>query len=341
VNIVLTGGGTAGHIYPAINVGLYLKENHHATLFYIGKKNSMEERIAKENGIPFYTTASQGFSVKRIVSFAGKNLKGTIEASSLLMKLKPDYIFSTGGYVSGPVIAAANLLKIPYAIHEQNSITGKVNKVFGKHASTVFYSFPIVETKKTCYSGNPVRYNDKLDKNGNSILFFGGSGGSQTINDFGVEFAKKYPNINVTLITGEKRYEQTISKGLSNNIKVLPFVTDMLSVYKEAKVIVARSGSGTIFEIANLNIPPILIPFPQSAEDHQKKNADFFGNQQAAIVINEKDGFTKELEESLIDLYQHQDKIDIMKENLEKLAMRESAKLISERVLRDIKQPVQ
>lgn len=336
MKIVLTGGGTAGHIYPAINVGLYMRNHHNADVYFIGKKHSMEQKIAQNYNIPFYAATSQGLSMKKIIPFMIKNSVGTAEAMKLLKHLKPDYIFSTGGYVSAPVIAAANLLHIPYGIHEQNTVTGKVNRLFGKKATTQFYSFPIIETKTNIWTGNPVAFKERITFNGNRLVFMGGSGGSQSVNDFAISFAASHRHIPCTIITGEKRYQQTLAKGVPKNLEVISYTNDMLNVYRQAKLIVCRSGSGTLFEVANLNIPAILVPYPKSAEDHQKKNAEFFTQENAARLVEEGSGFTQKLTEEIEYLWKYKNERDKMKQNLLRLASPHSDALIAKRILEDV-----
>lgn len=337
MHIVLTGGGTAGHIYPAVNVGLYLREQYGIELSYIGRPHSMEEKIADANKIPFYPVRSNGLSVKHMLRFMNENIKGTMQARKLLKKMEIDYVFSTGGYVTAPVLAASKLLGIPYSIHEQNTVTGKVNKLFKKGAITFFESFPTVDTRQICYSGNPVRYNQPLKGNGEHVLVFGGSGGSQSLNNFAMRFARENPSIPMMLVTGEKRYQLTIANGIPDNIKVYPFVEDMMDVYKEAKMIICRSGSGTIFEVANLNIPPIFVPFREAADDHQTKNAQFLTEKGAGLLVEEGKEFHKRLSQSVLSLYEEDDDLLHIKEQLTAFQSFDTIQRISDRIVHDMR----
>ncbi|WCK55800.1 UDP-N-acetylglucosamine--N-acetylmuramyl-(pentapeptide) pyrophosphoryl-undecaprenol N-acetylglucosamine transferase [Aneurinibacillus sp. Ricciae_BoGa-3] len=335
MKIVITGGGTAGHIFPAISVGKYLQEQHGAELFFIGNKNHIESRLAKENNIPFFGIPSQGLEGNYFTFFT-KNAMGVCEALNILRKIKPDYVFSTGGFVSAPTITAANILRIPYGIHEQNSIIGKVNKLFQRNARTFFYSFPAEQRENTCYSGNPVRLKDKLAVNGAKLLFTGGSGGSIKLNQTAVEFAKQHPDIPCILISGQKNYKQLVEQGIPANLEVLPFVSDMKSLYAQAKVMVCRSGSGTLFEMANLSIPSILVPLPTSADDHQKKNALYFAKENAALLVEQKDYFEEKLTGAILELWNNETKRNEIQQALAQLAIPESEKVIAHRILKDI-----
>lgn len=337
LKIVLTGGGTAGHIYPAINTGLYLRKKYGAEIFYIGNEHSMEERIANENDIPFFTVESFGLNMKKVIRFASKNSKGVVKALKWLRKIKPNYVFATGGYVSAPVVTAASILRIPYGVHEQNAVMGKVNKFASINAKTVFHSFPIVETKKIKYTGNPVRYKEKIKFPGEHIFFFGGSGGAEKINEFAISFAKKNPEEKCILITGKRRYEDAMKKGIPRNLMVYDYVTNMIDVYKKAKLVIVRSGSGTLFELANLNLASILIPFPNSADNHQQMNAEYFSKNNAAKVVTENQYFYEELESTILELVKKPNKMKELRTEIDYLSSRDSEQKIATEIIKTLK----
>jgi UDP-N-acetylglucosamine--N-acetylmuramyl-(pentapeptide) pyrophosphoryl-undecaprenol N-acetylglucosamine transferase len=338
MRVVLTGGGTAGHIYPAIQTGLFLRRKCEASVYYLGRAGSLEERIAKENGFIFYPIASKGLGIKQLVSFTLQNIKGTAQALSALSDIKPDYIFATGGYVCAPILAAAMIKRIPYAIHEQNAASGKANKLFAKGARTLFYSFPTVENRQVCYSGNPVRYTKRREKEGQELVFFGGSGGANSINEAAYDFAVAHPAIPVTIVTGEKRFDGFVkNRELPDNLNAIPYVTDTLPLYESAKVIVSRSGSGALFEIANLGIANVLVPFPQAAEDHQSKNASFFETRGGAVIVKEGDGFTTRLEGAILELWNSDEKRKKQTYVLRTLAQPKSVEEIASRICKDLK----
>ena len=337
MKVVLSGGGTAGHIYPAIQTGLYLREYCDAEIIYVGRAKSLEERIAKEHQIPFFAVASKGLTKRTIFSFAAKNIQGTAQAVQLLNRIKPDYIFTTGGYVSAPVLAAASVLRIPYSIHEQNATRGKANALFAKGAKTIFASFPVMENRQVFYSGNPVRYTKKLEQNGEKLVFFGGSGGAQSINEAAYAIAEARPDISVVLVTGEKRYGTFIATHPPlDNLTVHGYVTDTLELYRDAKILVSRSGSGALFEIANLGIPNILVPFPQAADDHQRKNAIHFGDRGGSIIVEEGLRFVERLQDELIDLWGNDRLRKVQRRALDTLANRNSVEAICKRINKDL-----
>lgn len=339
MRVVITGGGTAGHVFPAISVGNYMRQELGVELFYIGNEHFIESKLAMENAIEFHSISSQGLEGKnkfdKYGKFAINNTKGVVQAIKLLRKIKPDFVFGTGGFVSAPVLTAAILLKIPFAIHEQNSVMGKVNGLFKDKAKHVFYSFPRIEEGNSKYTGCPVRFNERLEENGDKMLFVGGSGGSKSINQSALHFAVNNPEVPCILITGKGLYAEVkkdAEKRGIQNMEIVNYADDMMHYYKQAKMVVCRSGAGTIFEIANLNIPMILVPLPTSAENHQLKNAQHFSSKNAAILIEEKEDMQEELNEKAMSLYQSEEQIYKMKKNLEKLSKTDTAEVIAKQI---------
>lgn len=324
--IVITGGGTAGHVFPAILIGKELEKTYQAKIYYLGNSKHIEKKLATENGFEFIHVNSSGFEGENIfdkyIDFSIKNSVGVVQTIAKLLKIKPKLVVATGGFASFPVVMAAKFLKIPFVIHEQNTVMGKVNKIASKWAETIYYSFPNENlNEKNVWVGNPVRFNEKLNKNGNKVIFFGGSGGSRKINDMALVYSEKNKEKECVLITGEKLYQEYMDKNKSENLTILNYVDDMQSLYQEAKVIVARSGAGTIFEIANLNIPNILIPLPVSSGNHQKKNAEYLSKKKATILIEEADKeFEEKLEKNINSLYNDMDLQNQMKKELESLS---------------------
>lgn len=324
MKIVLTGGGTGGHVYPAVSIGKSLEKKMNAELHYIGNAGFIEEKIAKENNIKFYSVSSQGLEGKNaIVKYGGfllKNSKGVIEAIKLLEKIKPDIVIGTGGFVSAPVLAAAIYKKIPYYIHEQNSIMGKVNKLFEKKAEKVFLTFPLGENKPNHHlTGIPIRFKEKIENNGNYLVFTGGSGGSQKLNNYALKYANENPNTKIKLVTGKNDYEEVMKNKIPVNLTVTAYVDNMMELYEETKIMVARSGAGSVFELATLNIPSILVPLPYSAENHQLYNAKYFSDKNAAILVEEKENFEEELNKNIKMLLNEKEKINELKEKMDEI----------------------
>jgi len=339
MKVVVTGGGTGGHIYPMATVANHLREKHGSEILYIGNEDTFfpDKRLSEYFNLPFVGISSKGLEGKNPLPFLWRNGKGLAQARKVLKKYQPDIVFSTGGFVSFPVVMAASTLGIPYVLHEQNTIMGKVNRLASKKASKVLHTFPIYQNEKTVVTGNPVRFQAPLSKEGEHILFLGGSGGSVALNEAGVEFALAHPDIPVLIQTGKNLYDKTEElasrKKTGNNLTLIPYANDMMDLYKEAKCIVTRSGSGSIFEIANLGIPSIFVPLPNSAEDHQKKNALFFTQENAAIMVEQGSNFQTNLEENLVELWQKDTVRNELKENLSRLAIRECESKIANELL--------
>lgn len=334
MKLVLTGGGTGGHVYPAISIGLHMKEQYNAELYYIGNDEKIEEQIAKQHQIPFYSVSSKGLEgnmpLHKYAGFAYNNSLGILQACSILKKIKPDYVLGTGGFVSAPVLAACTLLRIPYGIHEQNSVMGKVNRLFEKKATNVFHTFPIEESSKHKRVGIPVRFKNPLPTNGDYVVFTGGSGGSAKLNEFAVLFAKKYPEIPCIVVTGKRNYEDVLEQEPPTNLHIIDYATDMQWLYEQAAIMIARSGAGSVFEIANCGIPSIFVPLPTSAEDHQKKNALYFSEKNAAILVEQNDQFEARLEKEIIDLLDDEEKKKQFKRQMNQLSSREAETLIGQ-----------
>lgn len=344
MKIVVTGGGTGGHIYPMATVARYLQDTYQAEILYIGNEDEFypDKRLGNYFSLTFYGIPSRGMEGGKPFHFLWKNARGVIKAKKKLKEFKPDLVFSTGGFVSFPVVMAAKSLKIPYVIHEQNTIMGKVNKLASKKAEKILHTFPIHDSEKVKVTGNPVRFKKPLAQEGNYVLFLGGSGGSVALNEAAVLFANENPEISVMVQTGKNLLERTKAyaqeKGDKGNLTLVPYKDNLMDLYKEAKCIVTRSGSGSIFEIANLSIPPILIPLPNSAEDHQKKNALYFAQENAAIIVEQGEKFQEKLTEEINDLWKNSSKREEMKINLNKLAVRNSEERIAKELIEIIKE---
>ena len=333
MKVILTGGGTGGHVLPAVRIGKELQKTYGAELHFIGNGNFIEKKIAEKEHIPFYDIQSQGLEGKNILDkwggFAVHNSVGTLQALWLLRKIKPSLIVATGGFVSAPVMAAGVLLNIPYIIHEQNSVVGKVNKLFLGKAKRVYTS--IRETKGIASGtlvGNPVRFNEKRAEEGEKLIVLGGSGGSVYLNEFMMGFAKEHPNIPIILQAGEKYIEELKGEGVPPNLTIVGFC-DLEEMYKVAKVIIARAGTGTLFEIANQCIPSVIVPLPTSADNHQVKNAEHFAAIGGVRLVEQSEGDEK-IEEAVLDLWNHEKKRKDMIDSLEKHELRKSEVKIAE-----------
>lgn len=324
MRVLLTGGGTGGHIYPALAVARRLKETKgDVTLLYVGTERGLESRIVPQEGITFRSIEIEGFKrklnfdgIKYNMRSVGLFLKSIQESKRIIREFKPDVVLGTGGYVSAPICYAAVKEGVPTVVHEQNSFLGLTNKFLIRYIDRLAVSFDDIFSQvkgnedKVVFTGNPraqevtksampmVDTIYGLDVTKPILLIFGGSRGAARINQAVVE---AYPELvtrdyQVIFATGEEYYDR-ISKEMDQiaplkrnpHFVVKPYIHDMIEVLRHTSTIISRSGATTIAEITVLGIPSILIPSPNVTEDHQTKNAMSLVNNQAAILLKEDD----------------------------------------------------
>ncbi len=357
MNIVVSAGGTGGHIYPAVAIVNKIKEKDKDTnVLYIGTHNRMEKDIIPKLGINYEPLEIYGFST-RLIGRDIKNLflinKAKKRCLKLFAEFKPDVVIGTGGYVTMPVIAAAHKMGIPVVIHEQNSIPGKTNRYLASKANLVFVSYEnsipyFHKAKKVIFSGNPCGENALksipaskkdlgLSDDKKLVLIVSGSLGSNTINAFFtrvLSWVKDDANYEVLYITGKAYYENFIkNKTFSKNVKILPYVDNMTSLLKSVDLVISRAGAGTLSEILALQIPSIIIPSPYVANNHQYYNALDLKNKNVGIMIEEKDLNDKKVFELVNDLLKDNNaEYKKMKEKLQKMGMKNSSEIIYEEI---------
>lgn len=315
MRVIVSGGGTGGHIYPALALIKEIqKREPNATFLYIGTEQGLESTLVKREGIPFKTIRITGFkrkisldNVKTIIRF----FRGVKRSKQLIKDFKPDVVVGTGGYVCGPVVYAAAKLKVATIIHEQNSVPGLTNKFLSKYVDKVAISFqeakPFFPIEKVVHTGNPrateaalVETKDRLSElnlnpNRKTVLIVGGSRGARPINDAFLEVLSEAGkrDYQFLYVTGDVHYENVMVKvnehGNPVNIKVVPFLHNMPEVLKNVHLIVARAGATTLAEVTAIGLPSILIPSPYVTNNHQEKNARSLGDNGAAIVKLEKE----------------------------------------------------
>ncbi len=314
MRVILSGGGTGGHIYPAISIANKIKEKHpNAEILFIGTEKGMESDIVPKAGysIKFVTVSylKRKISLHNIKS-AGMLFKGILEARKIIKDFRPDIVIGTGGFVCGPVVYMASKLGIKTIIHEQNVFPGLTNRILDKYVDKIALSFKEAEKyfkskNKLVVTGNPIRgefFNvteeEAKEKYGIKsnlpiVLVVGGSGGALKINNAVVEMLKLYKpkNFNVILVTGKRLYKNTIEninkEDLANNHEILPYINDMPYALKACDLIVCSAGAITIAEVTAVGKSAILIPKAHTAENHQEYNANAMGSKGAAVVIRE------------------------------------------------------
>jgi len=371
-SILICGGGTAGHIYPAIAILEFIKEKYpYSRLLFVGTKRGMENKFIPELGIDFRTIKASGLIntnnyFKKVLSylkFLVFFMAGFFSSLSLLLNFKPDFIIGMGGYVCGPVLAAAIFLGKKFGLHEQNYIPGRLNKIFSRFSRYVFISFEDtakffnLRNARVVFSGNPVRkeIRDSIHDSPDyqnwgfkeerfTIVAFGGSLGAEKINAAIMDLYNYFKNdssMQIILICGNRYYEEA-GKKLKNICNesdrllfcLLPYVSEMDKVYTIADLIISRAGANTIAELAITNIPAILIPFPKAIGNHQFYNARYLVKNKKAVMILDKDLSQENLAGEINNLLvNNKEKYFLIKEAKLKIAGMDSAKIIAETII--------
>jgi len=322
MKIIFTGGGTGGHIFPAIAVADELKKNfENVNVLFVGAKGRIEEKIVPANNYELMTVEIAGFNRRKIfenIKLPIKFFKALKNCKKILYYFKPDVVVGTGGFASAPMIYSAIKMKIPAIVQEGNSFPGKVTRYFAGKATKVIVSFD--ETKKYLKREDniikisyPVRNSlTKVDKigalnyfdlnNGNRTLFvFGGSQGARGINDAIKNKIKTLYNENINLLwqTGKSSYNEftELCKPYDDKIKVFEFIDNMKYAYSASDLVICRSGMSSIMELSFLKMPVVLVPLPTSADNHQEKNAITLENSKACILLKQN-----ELESKLMNV---------------------------------------
>ena len=358
MRVVVVAGGTGGHIYPAIAIINKIKEKEpKSEILYIGTTDRMEKDIIPKLGIEFKGIEMTGLNRKNIFSNFKviKKFKNAIkEAKGILTEFKPDVVVGAGGYITAPVLYAAHKLNIPILIHEQNSIPGVSNKFVSSFSDKICVSLPnsidLFDKKKVVYTGNPrseeivnVKKKNKeelgFDKDKKLVVIVMGSLGSTTMTVKLKELIPEFNNKNyqVLVITGNKYYDDYKDVKLPNNVKVLPFMDDLINLLKDSDLIVSRAGASTIAEITAIGLPAILVPSPYVTANHQYKNAKELEDNGACNIVTE-DEFSKEKIIMEIDkIFDNIDRYNEMKENSKKLGVEDSATRIYEEIRKIIR----
>jgi UDP-N-acetylglucosamine--N-acetylmuramyl-(pentapeptide) pyrophosphoryl-undecaprenol N-acetylglucosamine transferase len=356
LKVIISGGGTGGHIFPAIAIAnaLKLKDNSIDILF-VGAKGKMEMEKVPNSGYPIIGLPITGFqrrlSDKRNLIFPFKLIYSLIKSFFIVLKYKPNIVVGTGGYASGPLLFIASKMGIPSLIQEQNSYPGITNKLLSKISNKICVAYPSMEkffpTEKLLFTGNPIRQDLQnisslkeeafnyfnFDNNKTTILVVGGSLGALTINKTMEKFVKNFPSgVQLLWQTGSSFYS-IASSYQTESIRVLKFISRMDFAYSVADIVISRAGASTISELCLVAKPSILIPSPNVAEDHQTKNAMALKDNNAAILVRDKDSINH-LIPVLKMLIKDKEKRHSLSENIHKLAKLNSAKIIADELLK-------
>ena len=357
--IIISGGGTGGHIFPAIAIANALKQLEPAIeILFVGANGRMEMEKVPAAGYKIIGLDIQGIQRKAIwknILFPFKLLRSLVKAVKIIKDFKPDAAVGVGGYASGPLLYAASLMGIPYLIQEQNSYAGITNKRLGKKAKKICVAFDGMDkffpAQSIIKTGNPIRKESvnisgkekegaeffKLSPAKKTILVTGGSLGARTLNNSVMAGLDKIIAADVQLIwqTGKVYYRGIIEKlgeSYSPNICITEFLNRMDLAYAAADVIISRAGAGTIAELCVVKKPVILVPSPNVAEDHQTKNALALVKENAALMVTDAEAVEKLIDEVLALLKNEESKKKLI-QNIGKMAMPDADEVIAKEVL--------
>ncbi len=342
MKVMISGGGTGGHIYPALAIADALREITDRTEFlFVGAEGRMEMEKVPAAGYPIEGLRISGWNRQnwwRNVTFPFKLLSSLWKSRSLIRRFRPDVVIGVGGFASGPLLEIASRMKIPTLIQEQNSYAGLTNKMLARKVDRICVAFEGMEQYfpkgKLVLTGNPVRETLlESDWTRNSarealgipadhhvILSLGGSLGARTLNrmfDQNSELIAAHPNVHFIWQYGalyEAEYGHSVTAGLPN-VHALKFIDDMAQMYLAADLVVARAGALTLAELAALGKAALLVPSPNVAEDHQTKNAMNLVNQQAALMLKDVEAVEKGIPE-MIRLVDQKEALTELEENI-------------------------
>jgi len=363
LKVIVSGGGTGGHIFPAVAIADQIKKQlPDAEFLFVGAIGKMEMEKVPAAGYKIVGLNISGLQRKispSLLTFPFKVISSVLKAKKILKEFKPHIVIGTGGYASGPMLRAASSKGIPTLIHESNSYPGITNRILAKKVSRICVGMQGMEEyfpkEKLVYTGNPVRqdishieakraiglefFGYKGDKK--IILVVGGSLGAKGINEAMGPNLQMLVDNNIELLwqTGKPYFEtakQQSTPFTDKNIKAIDFISKMDLAYAIADVIISRAGAGAVSEICIIKKPSILVPLPTAAEDHQTQNALSLVSRNAAILVKEADAKAKLVQEA-VTLVKNESRQKELAENAGKLAMPRAAEMITEEVLRLVK----
>ncbi|MFP4497559.1 MAG: undecaprenyldiphospho-muramoylpentapeptide beta-N-acetylglucosaminyltransferase [Vulcanimicrobiota bacterium] len=340
MRIIVTGGGTGGHIYPAIAVAREIKKRKKETeILFVGTRTGIEAKAVPAAGfqIDFIKASGLSFQPVKLTKFIFNNILGLIRAISIMNKFKPDLVIGSGGFVSAPVLAASSLKKVPFVLLEQNALPGKVNRLMARKAEKILATFDetsnYFSNEKTIITGNPIRAeilkypkkqackNLNLSPEKFTMVITGGSQGARAVNNAVINSLPcwKEKDWQILHLVGRKNYEEVkdrtepLMADFKGIYKCLDYTEDMASIYAVADLIISRSGASSLAEITAVGIPAVLIPYPYAADNHQEKNARGIEKAGGAVVIPDNEAEEK-LKPTVEELAGSKEKLKIMAE---------------------------
>lgn len=357
IRVLVSGGGTGGHIFPALSIANAVRRRHKdAEILFVGALGRMEMERVPAAGYEIIGLPVAGFDRKRLwrnFKVVFKLLKSMRIARKVLRDFQPDIAIGVGGYASGPMLKAAQKAGIPTLLQEQNSYAGVTNKLLAQGAQTICVAYDGMDrffpADRIVMTGNPVRKEIAeasqlrgdakkalgFDADKPLLLVVGGSLGALTINE---SLEAALPQIvasgaNVLWQTGKSYAERClpVAEKYNGNVMAMPFISDMAGAYSAADLIVARAGAATISELQLLGAPAVLVPSPNVAEDHQRKNAQALADRDAAVMVLDADARTQ-LCPTVLSLLSDAPRREMLGANAAKMALRESDERIADEI---------
>jgi len=297
VKVVLGAGGTGGHVFPALALGIEMRDSG-IDVHWVGRESGLENQVAVEHGFAFEPIASAGFFGKGIGRKVQAGLllsRGLMQAISLLRRVKPAGVVATGGFATAALLAATEFSGIPYFLLEQNCIPGRVTSFFAPRARETFLAFPSAKPfpGASSVTGSPLRRGARgegvgaREDDGKTVLFIGGSLGAQALNVAALDAAAALTNLNFIILTGRRDHEFVRSRVRSKNCELVEFTSHPEELYRRATIAVSRAGGVVLSELVAFGIPAILIPFPYATDRHQDANAEYLVSVGAALVLDQ------------------------------------------------------
>ena len=359
LKFILSGGGTGGHIYPAVAIANELKSRYpNAEFLFVGAKDKMEMQKVPQSGYKIEGLWIAGLQRKltfQNAMFPFKLIDSLWKSRKIIKEFKPNVVIGTGGFASGPLLQMANMLNIPTVIQEQNSYPGITNKLLSKKAKKICVAYENLELffpkEKMILTGNPVRQDlidieskkpealhyFNLDPNKKTLLVLGGSLGARRVNQLIEKELNNLKTLNIQVIWQcGKLYFEDYKKYNSDNVQVLAFIDRMDLVYAAADIVISRAGASSVSELCIVGKPVIFIPSPNVAEDHQTKNAKSIVEKKGALMLKESEldsQFSIVFEALLKDL----GKQEQLSKNIKQLALPNATKQIVDEIVKLIK----
>ncbi|OQY18193.1 MAG: undecaprenyldiphospho-muramoylpentapeptide beta-N-acetylglucosaminyltransferase [Desulfobacteraceae bacterium 4572_35.1] len=344
---LFAGGGTGGHIFPAMAVATRARSiDSDAQILFVGTERGIENRVVRPHGFELRCVNFSGFagqSLWRKFIVIGRLVSSVCQGLKIVSEFNPDVVIGVGGYASLPLLIAAGLRRIPVVLHEQNAIPGLANKLASRWAGRICISLAQgangFGNRAVVLTGNPVRQElfnclPSHETEQLQLLVFGGSQGAAAINSAVLQalpqITAQLPNLRILHQTGEKNHADVVAAyehlGFSN-VEVLPFIDDMASAYANSQLVVCRSGATTVAELSACGRAAVLVPLPQAAADHQTHNAQALVDEEAAVMIAQTD-LSEQLAPTIVELMKNPQKIQSMGSRAKRLSAKGAADLI-------------